>query len=298
MQDAGPESTPTAVGVTQRADERAEPSNEVETESARDDATDTGDTADTADTAGVRPDEASVSRLIAQLSTSAQTPGVVGGRMPSNGGKKRGDPRISLLQTQCLKLSLSILSRPNRHARSLGFTSAIAGEGKSFLATLTATALTGRAHKPVTLVDCNWDDPSLHTLYDLPATPGLAEWLRHECDLEQIRHEVAPSLTVIPAGEALNDAVALTEALKAAGALTLVTQADEALIVDMPSVLTTPYGSLLAQQLDAVLLVVRAGVTWDSYVQEACNELSAASVEGVVLNATRSFIPRWLQRLL
>jgi len=240
-----------------------------------------------------------VNRLVAQLATQTQTQETGGGRMPTDAGKKRGrDPRIALLQTQCLKTSLSILARPHHYARSLGFTSSIAGEGKSFLATLTATALAGRGHKPVTLVDCNWDSPSLHSLYDLPATPGLAEWLRHECDLDQIRHEVAPSLTIIPAGDARHDAVALIDGLKAAGALTLVNRADEALIVDMPPVLTTPYGALLAQQLDAVLLVVRAGVTWDSYVQEACNELSDSSVEGVILNATRSYIPHWLQRLL
>ena len=214
-------------------------------------------------------------------------------------GTSRGpDPRMSLLQTQCLKTSLAILSRPTRHARSLGFTSAVAGEGKSYLAALTATALADRTHRPVTLVDCNWDNPSLHARFDVAETPGLAEWLRQECDIAQVRHAVSPCLTVIPAGNALSDTVTLTDALRAAGPLHLLTQPDEALIVDMAPILTTPYGALLAQQLDAVLLVVRAGVTWDSYVREACHELSASPVEGVVLNATRSRIPRWLQRIL
>ncbi len=291
MQEAGPE---TKMGTAQRADEEAE----LDLDSAE---------VTEATSAELPTDEhvaqhvntANVSRTAAQRSAPMPAQVTGGGRMPTDAGKKRsGDPRIALLQTQCLKLSLSILSRPNHHARSLGFTSAITGEGKSFLASLTATALAGRGHKPVTLVDCNWDNPSLHTAYDVPATPGLAEWLRHECDLDQIRYEVTPSLTIIPAGDAHHDTVALTDALKAAGALTLVNRADESLLVDMPPVLTTPYGALLAQQLDAVLLVVRAGVTWDSYVQEACSELSDSAVEGVILNATRSFIPRWLQRLM
>lgn len=208
------------------------------------------------------------------------------------------DPRVSLLQTQCLKTSLAIFSRPTSHARSLGFTSAVPGEGKSYMALLTATALAERTQHPVTLVDCNWDNPTLHTRYGVSESPGLAEWLRHECDIAQIRHAVTPFLTIIPAGDALHDTVTLTDALRVAGPQELLTKRDEALIVDMPPVLTTPYGALLAQQLDAVLLVVRAGVTWDSYVQEACHELAASPVEGIVLNATRSRIPRWLQRIL
>ena len=217
---------------------------------------------------------------------------------PSRSGQRRLDPRVTLLETQCVKLSLSILSRSNAPARSLGFTSAVPGEGKSFLATLTARALARQSQLPITLLDCNWERPTLHNVFDVPATPGLAEWLRQECSLDDIRHVVAPGLTVIPAGDTAQDTVALTSALKARGAQSLLVYPDEALIVDMPAVLTTSYGALLAQQIDAVLLVVRAGATWDSYVQEATYELNASAVEGVVLNATRSRIPQWLQRIL
>ncbi len=239
-----------------------------------------------------------MNQIAAQAPTRDDLIAQSNGRLPSMGEKRATDPRLALLQTQCLKLSLSILSRPHQTTRSLGFTSAIPGEGKSLLATLTATSLAGRSHRSITLVDCNWDDPTLHTLFDVPATPGLAEWLRHECDLEQIRHTVSPYLTIIPAGAAHQDGVALTDALKAAGAHSLLAQPDETLIADMASVLTSSYSALLSQQFDAILLVVRAGVTWDSYIQEACQELSASAVEGVVLNATRSRIPRWLQRML
>lgn len=220
-----------------------------------------------------------------------------GGAM--SGSPRRFDPRMALLETQCVKVSLSLLARSTNPARSLGFTSAVPGEGKSFLSTLTATALARQSQRPVTLVDCNWEHPTLHQTFNIPSTPGLAEWLRHECDLGDIRHVVAPGLVVIPAGDAAaNDSVALTSALKSVGAHTLLTHSEEALIVDMAPVLTTSYGALLAQQLDAILLVVRAGATWDSYVQEASYELGASAVEGVVLNATQSRIPRWLQRIL
>ena len=216
--------------------------------------------------------------------------------VPSRGRQR--DPRSSLLQRQCLKLGVSIFSGSRTHVRSLGFTSAIAGEGKTFLASATASALAKQAKRPVVLVDCNWDNPSLHSLYDLPDSPGLAEWARGECDLDQVRHEVAPNLTVIPAGVAFGDAINVTAKIASHGIASVLSGANEVLVADMPPVLTSTYASQLAQELDAVTVVVRAGATWDSFVAEAYQELENAQIEGVILNATHSHIPRWIQRLL
>lgn len=216
--------------------------------------------------------------------------------VPSRGAPR--DPRSTLLQRQCLKLGVSIFSGSRTHVRSLGFTSAIAGEGKTFLASATASAMAKKANRPVVLVDCNWENPSLHSLYDLPDSPGLAEWARGECDLEQVRHEVAPNLTVIPAGTALGDAISVTTKIASHGIASVLTGANEVLVADMPPVLTSAYASQLAQELDAVTVVVRAGATWDSFVAEAYQELENAQIEGVILNATHSHIPRWIQRLL
>jgi Mrp family chromosome partitioning ATPase len=219
-------------------------------------------------------------------------------RQPATGTRQgqRLDPRSVLLQRQCLKMALSIFAAAQ--VRSLGFTSAIAGEGKTFLASATAAALAKKANRPVVLVDCNWEHPSLHTLYNLPDAPGLAEWARGECELSEIRHQVAPMLTVIPAGMALGDNVNITRKLSAHSIDSLLIDMNEVMIADLPAVLTSAYGAQLAQELDAVTLVVRARTTWDSFVAEAHHELEDAQLEGVILNATQSRIPRWIQRML
>jgi protein-tyrosine kinase len=206
------------------------------------------------------------------------------------------DAYVLLLQQQCLKLALSVFSR--NQVRSFGFTSSVAGEGKTFLARATAIALAQKANRPVVLLDCNWEHPSLHEMYDLPDSPGLAEWARGECDLANIRHQVAPHLTVIPAGIAHGDAINLTSRIASHGINSLLTEANEVLVADMPSVLTSAYSARFAQELDTVTLVVRARTTWDSFVAEAFNELEDAQVEGVILNAAQSRIPRWVQRML
>jgi Mrp family chromosome partitioning ATPase len=234
----------------------------------------------------------------AQPTALAKRNGAAGTGLSPARGLQRFDPRASLLQQQCLKLALSIFAGTRSQVRSLGFTSSIAGEGKTFLASATAVALARKANRPVVLVDCNWDHPSLHEMYNLPDAPGLAEWARGECDLATIRHQVAPHLTVIPAGLAMSDSINLTSSIASHGINSLLTEPTEVLVADMPSVLTSAYGSQLAQELDAVTLVVRARTTWDSFVAEAYNELENAQVEGVVLNATQSRIPRWIQRML
>lgn len=210
----------------------------------------------------------------------------------------RPDARSTLLLRQCLKLAMAVFSGSRAQVRSLGFTSAIGGEGKTFVACATATALAQKANRPVVLVDCNWDHPTLHTLYDLPDSPGLAEWVRGECDLSEIRRQVAPHLIVIPAGMVFGDAINVTGKLASHGISSLLTGANEVMIVDMPPVLTSSYAAQLAQELDAVTLVVRARATWDTFVAEAQHELENAQVEGIILNATHSRIPRWLQRIL
>lgn len=208
------------------------------------------------------------------------------------------DPRVRLIQNQCLKMSLALFDRTQRHTRSLGFSSAIPGEGRTFLATVTATALAERSHRSVTLIDCNWDHPTVHAQFGIPNAPGLAEWLRHECDLADIRHTVSPYLTIIPSGDGLGDSLALADRFRAVGAKAVLAAPDELLVVDLPAVLTTDYGTLLPQALDAVLFVVRAGATQEAYIAEAYRELSEVAVEGTILNGAHSSIPRWLLRLL
>lgn len=212
------------------------------------------------------------------------------------------DPRTRLVQNQCLKIALQLFNRSQQRTRSIGFTSAIPGEGKTLLASVTASALADRSRRNVTLVDCNWDNPSLHSRFGVPKSPGLAEWLRQvpgqECTLADVRYAVTPWLTVIPSGDAHSEMLGLADRFRSVGADALLATPQDSLIVDLPSVLTTDYGTIISEALDAVLLVVRAGMTQEAYIVQACRELAAASIEGTVLNASHSSIPRWLLRLL
>lgn len=201
-------------------------------------------------------------------------------------------------QESCRQLSISTFYQESSTVRSLGFTSAISGEGKSFISVVMANLLANDSSVPVTLVECNWEHPSIHEYYGFPALPGLAEWLRRECKEGDIRYQVDRNLTVIPAGNGRRDAVRLLEQIRQQGLLKLFAPKNDLLVVDLPAIATTAYGQIAANLLDAVVVVVHAGVTPNTLVEETCSRLKEVPVQGVILNQLHSKIPRWLRQIL
>jgi len=212
--------------------------------------------------------------------------------------RRRDQGGAHLLRDRCQKLCLSIFYREQAPVRTLGFTSALGGEGKTFLAMMVATVLAGDSGVPVTLLECNWEHPTLHEHFDLPRTPGVAEWLRGEAVAAQVRHQVGDNLFVVPAGDGRYDAVQLLRMVRERGALARLAGQYGFVVADLPPVTAAAYGAMAASLMDAVILVVRAGVTPDPLIQEAIGQLGSVRVEGVVLNQIESRIPGWLRQLL
>jgi Mrp family chromosome partitioning ATPase len=211
---------------------------------------------------------------------------------------KRAQLHAYMTQERCRHLCLSIFFREQTTVRSLGFTSSINGEGKSFLALTSARALARDSGVPVTLLECNWEHPSVHEYAGIALTPGLAEYLRGEAVESSIRYRVDNNLTIIPAGNGKQDAVRLTQQLRKKGSLNSLLLPDELFIVDLPPVITTAYGALIAGLVDALIVVVRAHVTPNTVIAETYSQLKDLPVEGLLLNQVESHIPRWLHHLL
>jgi len=66
------------------------------------------------------------------------------------------------------------------------------------------------------------------------------------------------------------------------------------IIADLPALLQSASGALLAESFDNTVLVVRAAVTPLPRVREAISTLNTEPV--VMLNGTRSNLPDWLRR--
>ena len=206
--------------------------------------------------------------------------------------------QAQMLQERCRQLCLSIFFHRQESVRSLGLTSSIGGEGKSFLSAVTAGVLANDSDAPVTLLECNWEHPSLHDYFGFSPVPGLAEWLRDECHEKDIRHHVGQNLTVIPAGRGKRDAVKLLQQIQHEGLTNMFAGSHELFIVDLPSVVTTAYGSLAASLTESIIIIVRAGMTPSALIAETCRQLGEAPIHGLILNQVESQIPRWIRQIL
>jgi Mrp family chromosome partitioning ATPase len=137
---------------------------------------------------------------------------------------------------------------------------------------------------PVVLVECDWDNVGLDNYFGFPVTPGLAEWLRGECTEEDMRHKINDNLTIIRAGDGKQDAVTLLQQIMKRGLRKTLAHNDENLLIDLPPVITCSYSVFAASIVDALALVVRAGVTPDNLVADACLSLDNLPVQGLILN--------------
>ena len=100
-----------------------------------------------------------------------------------------------------------------------------------------------------------------------------SEWLHGECSETAILRRISRNLTVIPAGDGKRDAVALLQHIRQRGLVNMLGRSNGLLVVDLPSVLTTAYGSLavklcaLSQEhviVEAVEVVVAGALSWRS----------------------------------
>jgi capsular exopolysaccharide synthesis family protein len=168
-------------------------------------------------------------------------------------------------------------------------TSALAGEGKTSLASHLAASL-ARAGRRTLLVDSDLRNPTLHRLFQRSRTPGVSELLRGEVDLASIICDTEiPSLRLIPAGKA--DSVAL-QAL----AFDVIPKFFEQLrplydfiIVDSCPVLPVADAMLVGQHVDAVIFSLLRDVSRLPRVQAAYQRLALLGIRmlGAVVNGTQ-----------
>jgi protein-tyrosine kinase len=166
-------------------------------------------------------------------------------------------------------------------------TSAISGEGKTFVATNLAQAIARERDRKVLLIDGDLRSARLHFPLGAPLSPGLSEYLRDEAtEAEIIQHGQEGNLCFIAAGdEAGSDASELLSNGRLQKLLDRIAPLFDWVIVDSPPCLPVADASVLAGFVDSVLLVVRSKSTPSAMAQKARQELRKSNLIGVVLNA-------------
>ena len=145
--------------------------------------------------------------------------------------------------------------------RVVMITSALAGEGKTSLASHLATSL-ARSGLRTLLVDADLRSPSLHRLFDLALDPGLSEVLRGEVALEDVVTPTAiEELKMITAGKCDHHTLRILSQGGMGGLFGRLRDSYDFVIVDSSPVLPVADALIIAQQVDAVLLSVLTDVS-------------------------------------
>jgi capsular exopolysaccharide synthesis family protein len=169
--------------------------------------------------------------------------------------------------------------------RTIAFTSALPGEGKSVAAVNLALVSSMSVGRRVLLIDCDLRRPRVHATLGLVPENGLAEVLTDEAGFSQsvlkvegFNLEVLGVRTQPPNPSELLASDRMRQLIdEASGSY-------DRVILDVPPTLLLPDAKTVADLADGVVLVVRADSTASDDVEAALEILDRRRIVGVVLN--------------
>ena len=169
-------------------------------------------------------------------------------------------------------------------------TSAVAAEGKSYIAANVASSL-ALMGKKVALVELNLRKPSLGEMFGIIASKGMSDYLSNgEVSLHDIVSTTADGLDVYVAGTVPPNPSELLQGSRAAQLMEQLREQYDYVVVDSASLATASDTFSLTNQADATVVVLRANSTKQAYVKWI-NRLMAEgklSNVGFVLNGVKN----------
>ncbi|MBG6080373.1 XrtA-associated tyrosine autokinase [Rubrivivax gelatinosus] len=178
-----------------------------------------------------------------------------------------------------------------KHGNLIMVTSAVAGEGKSFTSVNLAMSIAAELDHTVVLVDADVARPSQLRMLGLPPSDGLLDVLEGKAELSDVLLRTnVDKLTILPSGTPHAKA---TELLASEAMVKLLDEMatrypDRIVIFDSPPLLLTTESRVLASHMGQIVVVVAAGRTQQSAVQQALDTIDSCPVRLLVLNKARS----------
>ena len=185
------------------------------------------------------------------------------------------------LRTQLLRLNLA------KPVKTIMVTSALQGEGKSFVAANLAIGIAHDLHLYALLVDCDLRNPSVAPMFGYNGVRGIADYLKGQGEVSNflVKTELE-KLSLLPGGTLPENPTEIIGSQRMAALVEeLKTRYDDRFIIlDSTPLLATAEPDVLAKLVDGVLIVVRAGMTPRETVKQALSFLDKDKILGVVLN--------------
>lgn len=182
----------------------------------------------------------------------------------------------------------------------VALTSALRGEGVSFVTRSLAAVIAYDTDASVVVVDLNWESPKPDGDDSVERPPGLADAVEDGVPADDITLPTSnPRLSLVRAGVApVARRPHLAGSDRLGTVLEEISERFDHVLLDLPPVLASAEAMSMAQLADAYVLVVQQGATAQTQVEAALEELRGADPLGVVLNRFDSKIPTRLRRFV
>jgi exopolysaccharide/PEP-CTERM locus tyrosine autokinase len=193
------------------------------------------------------------------------------------------------LETEIFKVLRGKILFPasGKPPRSIMVTSAVPGEGKSFVAANLAVNMAQNIEDHVLLMDCDLRRPTMHRLFGLGRVKGLSEHLANGNKIPDLLIKTGlGKLSLFPSGTPPHNPSEVLSSAKMANLLEeLKTRyQDRYLIIESPPPMLAPETSAIAKQVDAIIVVIKFGSTPMDAVEELIDNLGKEKIIGAVIN--------------
>lgn len=172
-----------------------------------------------------------------------------------------------------------------KQLKTLAFTSAVPGEGKSTTVANLAIVM-GQDDKHILLIDCDMRKPVIHRRFGL-LNRGLSNCFAEDLPLKEvIQADVFPNLDVVTSGPVPPNPAELLGSKKMKALLQEAAEAYDYVFLDMPPVLAVTDAALMSSQVDGTVLILGSGDISPDEGKQAKSLLEKvhANILGVILN--------------
>jgi succinoglycan biosynthesis transport protein ExoP len=179
-----------------------------------------------------------------------------------------------------------LLSSADRPVKSIAFTSALPGEGKTVSVANLAITL-AQSGKTVLVVDADLRRPRQHRLFKVKNTFGLTTYLTDTLTLKDIvKSTEIPSLFLVNAGPIPPNPAELLGSEKMARFIRMMDEECDFVLFDLPPMLEISDALVLGAKVDGVVLVIWGDRTSREALRKAREKLDLLKVRtlGVIIN--------------
>jgi capsular exopolysaccharide synthesis family protein len=191
-----------------------------------------------------------------------------------------------------------VLSHEKDEMKVLAVSSAVAGEGKSSVASQLAVSLAKSSGMPILLIDGDMRSPDLHHIFQIPLQPGLADVLAgSHAVADCINRDWSEHVHILPASKLSKSPHKLVGSERFAHVLRWARQRYRYVIIDTPPILAASESMVMARAADATLICAMRDVSREGHVRLTYQRLLSVGANpiGTVLSGvpTRQYARRY-----